>query len=76
MGRKPKIQKVGGVVKPDRMVVTKDNEVLLLDYKTGVHHSKYQKQLEVYQEAIELMGYQVRKKTLVYIEKDIGIVNF
>ncbi|HTG65110.1 MAG TPA: DUF559 domain-containing protein, partial [Flavobacterium sp.] len=70
------IQKVGGVVKPDRMVVTKENEVLLLDYKTGVHHSKYQKQLEVYQAAIELMGYQVRKKTLVYIGKDIEIVNF
>jgi hypothetical protein len=28
------------------MVVTKDKEVLL-DYKTGLHDSKYQKQLEI-----------------------------
>jgi hypothetical protein len=34
------------------MVVTKDKEVFLLDYKTGLHDSKYQKQLENYQSAI------------------------
>jgi predicted Ser/Thr protein kinase len=28
--------------KPDRMVVLPDDEVYLLDYKTGIHNAKYQ----------------------------------
>jgi hypothetical protein len=51
------------------MVVTKDKEVFLLDYKTGLHDSKYQK-IREYQSAIELMGYKVVKKVLIYIGKE------
>jgi ATP-dependent exoDNAse (exonuclease V) beta subunit/very-short-patch-repair endonuclease len=69
------IQKEGTTIKPDRMVVTADDEVYLLDYKTGVHRAKYQKQLENYQHAIELMGYKVVKKSLIYIGKQIDVVN-
>jgi len=69
------IQKEGNTIKPDRMVVTTDNEVYLLDYKTGVHNAKYQKQLENYEHAIELMGYKVVKKALIYIGKEIDVVN-
>ena len=69
------IQKEGKTIKPDRMVVTKDKEVYLLDYKTGAHDAKYQKQLENYQSAIELMGYKVVKKALIYIGKEIDVVN-
>ena len=68
------IQKQGKTIKPDRMVLTKNKEVFLLDYKTGTHNSKYQLQLENYQNAIELMGYKVTKKALVYIGKQINIV--
>lgn len=69
------IQKEGQIVKPDRMVLTKGNEVLLLDYKTGIHNRKYQLQLENYQSAIEKMGYKVSKKALIYIGEAINIVN-
>ena len=69
------IQKEGGLVKPDRMVLTVNNEILLLDYKTGVHHNKYQKQLENYQFAIENMGFKVVQKTLVYISEVVEVVN-
>ena len=69
------IQKEGNTIKPDRMVVTKDKEVFLLDYKTGAQDTKYQKQLENYQSAIELMGYKVVKKALIYIGKEIHVVN-
>ncbi|OCB77420.1 UvrD-helicase domain-containing protein [Flavobacterium crassostreae] len=69
------IQKKGPIVKPDRMVVNKAKEVYLLDYKTGAHNTKYQKQLENYQQAIELMGYKVVKKALIYIGKEIDVVN-
>jgi len=69
------IQKEGQIVKPDRMVLTRGNEVLLLDYKTGIHNRKYQLQLENYQSVIEKMGYKVSKKALIYIGEDINIVN-
>lgn len=69
------IQKQGKTMKPDRMVLTKNKEVFLLDYKTGTHHSKYQIQLENYQRAIELMGYKVIKKSLIYIGKEIDVVD-
>jgi ATP-dependent exoDNAse (exonuclease V) beta subunit len=69
------IRKDSTTIKPDRMVVTTDDEVYLLDYKTGIHNAKYQKQLENYQHAIELMGYKVIKKSLIYIGKQIDVVN-
>ncbi|MES2573452.1 MAG: UvrD-helicase domain-containing protein [Bacteroidota bacterium] len=69
------IQKEGKTIKPDRMVLTKNNEVFLLDYKTGTHNPKYQLQLENYQNAIEKMGYKVLKKALIYIGEQINVVN-
>ncbi|MBF2707404.1 UvrD-helicase domain-containing protein [Flavobacterium soyangense] len=69
------IQKLGNTIKPDRMVLTNHKEVYLLDYKTGTHNSKYQLQLENYQNAIELMGYKVVKKALIYIGEQINVVN-
>jgi ATP-dependent exoDNAse (exonuclease V) beta subunit len=69
------IQKEGKTVKPDRMVLMKNKEVLLLDYKTGTHNVKYQQQLDNYQDAIEKIGYKVVKKALIYIGKEIDVVN-
>lgn len=69
------IQKKGKTIKPDRMVLSNKKEVFLLDYKTGTHDPKYQLQLENYQNAIELMGYKVTKKALIYIGKKINVVN-
>jgi ATP-dependent exoDNAse (exonuclease V) beta subunit len=69
------IQKEGKTIKPDRMVLTKNKEVFLLDYKTGTHSSKYQIQLENYQNAIEKMGFKVTKKALIYIGEEIKVVN-
>ena len=75
LNEKTIIQKEGGIVKPDRMVLTKQNEIYLLDYKTGSHQTKYQLQLENYQNAIEKMGFKVTKKALVYIGETLEIVN-
>jgi ATP-dependent exoDNAse (exonuclease V) beta subunit len=69
------IQKEGKTIKPDRMVINKNKEVHLLDYKTGLHQSKYKLQLENYQVAIEKMGYKIVKKSLVYIGEQIEVVN-
>jgi predicted Ser/Thr protein kinase len=75
LNEKTILQKEGPLVKPDRMVITSDHEVYLLDYKTGAHQAKYTIQLENYQLAIEKMGYKVIKKALVYIGEQLEIVN-
>ncbi|WP_298221458.1 exodeoxyribonuclease V subunit beta [Flavobacterium sp.] len=68
------IQKHGQTFKPDRMVLTPDNELLLLDYKTGKHLEKHRQQLENYQQVIEEMNFKVTKKALVYIGKSIEVI--
>ncbi|WP_348799210.1 UvrD-helicase domain-containing protein [Flavobacterium adhaerens] len=69
------IQKEGGVIKPDRVVFNKKEEVFLLDYKTGSPNTKYKHQLENYKLAIEKMGFKVQKKALVYIGVNIDVVH-
>jgi len=69
------IQNQGQTVKPDRMVLTQNNEILLLDYKTGKQQEKYRLQLENYQNAIEKMNLKVTKKALVYIGKSIEVIH-
>ncbi|AWI27177.1 UvrD-helicase domain-containing protein [Flavobacterium pallidum] len=68
------IRKEGTLIKPDRMVITPKNEVMLLDYKTGAHQPKYKLQLETYEQAIGKMGYRVIKKILVYIGDGVEVV--
>jgi ATP-dependent exoDNAse (exonuclease V) beta subunit len=75
LNEKTIIQKEGNLVKPDRMVINKANEIYLLDYKTGLHQAKYQLQLDTYQKAIEKMGFKVVKKALIYIGETINVVN-
>ena len=69
------ILKEGKTIKPDRMVISKNKEVHLLDYKTGLHQPKYKLQLENYQTAIEKMDYKVTKKSLIYIGEEINIIH-
>ncbi|WP_026714785.1 UvrD-helicase domain-containing protein [Flavobacterium daejeonense] len=68
------IQKEGRIIKPDRIVIDRNKEVLLLDYKTGAYQAKYQKQLEEYQLAIELMDLKVVQKALVFIGQEVKVV--
>jgi ATP-dependent exoDNAse (exonuclease V) beta subunit len=75
LNEKTIIQKEGGLVKPDKMVITNKNEMYLLDYKTGEIQTKYQQQLENYQDAVEKMGFKVTRKALVYIGETINVVN-
>ena len=70
------IQKTSSIVKPDRILLKQNQTVYLLDYKTGVHQSKYELQLENYQNALEEMDFKVEKKALVYIGEKTNVVNF
>jgi len=69
------IQKELGIIKPDRIVISENKEVFLLDYKTGSHQEKYRLQLENYENAIAKMGFRVVKKALVYVGSGIEVVH-
>ena len=69
------VQKQGRVLKPDRVVFLENKEAFLLDYKTGMHQAKYEKQLEEYKMALEEMGFEVMKKTLVYIGETLNVIH-
>ena len=68
------LRKEESIVKPDRIVINHQNQAMILDYKTGEPLAKHHKQLEIYESALQNMGFKVVKKTLVYIGKTLEIV--
>ena len=64
----------GELLRPDRIVFT-ENETVLMDYKTGKQNTKnYMKQLFKYESALVSMGYSNIKKLLVYVD-DMKVVD-
>ena len=61
-------------IKPDRVTIYKENATLL-DYKTGKRSDLHIKQLLEYELALQEMGFNVIKKTILYIGDKIEIVN-
>ena len=62
------ITQEGELLRPDRIVVGK-NETTLIDYKTGKENTeKYRLQLRKYELALNDLGYPSIKKILVYID--------
>ena len=70
------ISKNGTILRPDRLVINQNQEAIIIDYKTGLHNPKYVEQLQDYQDIIEEMNFKVIKKTLVYINDDLKIVDY
>ncbi|OIQ27732.1 MAG: hypothetical protein BM564_11685 [Bacteroidetes bacterium MedPE-SWsnd-G2] len=66
----------GQRLRPDRIVFLTDNEVSIIDYKTGKHNPIYEQQLQSYQDVLQKMGYVVKAKILVYINDDITVKEF
>ncbi len=60
---------------PDRIVQMPDKSVVILDYKTGKAEKKHKNQLENYSEVLQQMQYKVRKKILVYLNKEAIIID-
>ncbi|MCI0450092.1 MAG: UvrD-helicase domain-containing protein [Chlorobi bacterium] len=58
----------GEVYRPDR-VLLKDNEVIIIDYKTGRQSDEHKKQVNLYAGILEKIGYEVTEKYLFYIEQ-------
>lgn len=70
------ITKNGDIWRPDRVVINKKNESVIIDYKTGAEKPSHLQQLLIYQLIIEEMGMKVTKKILIYINEDIQIKEF
>ena len=70
------ITKDAKILRPDRIVINKNNEAVIIDYKTGLHDPKYQQQLHDYQDVLEEMNYKIVKKILIYINENISIDMF
>ena len=58
---------------PDRVLV-KDNQAIVIDYKTGQKESKHLKQVNNYAQILEGMGYRVMEKYLLYVGEEMEIV--
>ena len=56
----------GRILRPDRLVF-EENEVTIIDYKTGLENNTHKKQILEYKTEIEKMGYKVKESLLVYI---------
>ncbi|QCE41308.1 UvrD-helicase domain-containing protein [Psychroserpens sp. NJDZ02] len=69
------ISKSGAIIRPDRLMI-KDNDAIIIDYKTGLSDPKYQEQLENYADILKEMNYNVSKKILIYINDIIKIVTY
>ncbi|MCG8838292.1 UvrD-helicase domain-containing protein [Tenacibaculum dicentrarchi] len=56
---------------PDRLVLSDNNEVTILDYKTGKPSKSYHQQLLKYERVLKSINYKVSKKLLIYINEEI-----
>ncbi len=67
------ITKTGTRLRPDRLILQTNNQMSIIDYKTGAEHPKHSDQLYVYEKALLEMGFTVSDKILVYINNEIQI---
>ena len=56
----------GTLFRPDRVVLGQ-NEVVIIDYKTGIYKKSYQEQLNVYAAIYDRMGYKIKGKILLFL---------
>ncbi len=67
------ITEKGIVLRPDRVIID-NNNVTIIDYKTGQKNDAYKKQINSYALAFEKMGYVIKNKIIVYINEEISLV--
>ena len=59
---------------PDRLLFAKNtDEVVVIDYKTGVKSTDHESQITDYASALNDMGYENTKRVLVYIDDEIKV---
>ncbi len=69
------ITKEGLVLRPDRVNISSENSVIIVDYKTGIPNITHNDQLSDYANALVEMGFHVSKKMLIYTNEDEIMIN-
>ena len=67
----------GEELRPDK-VILKDQETILIDFKTGIPNQRDEKQVAKYKTTLESIGYPNVKSYLYYIRdeaKDLQLIN-
>ncbi|MAW95910.1 MULTISPECIES: exodeoxyribonuclease V subunit beta [unclassified Leeuwenhoekiella] len=62
------------IIRPDRIEINSDNEVLILDYKTGLSQDTHHQQIAFYAKSLEKLGFKVVKKGLYYLNNDAKLI--
>lgn len=57
-------------LRPDRLVIT-DNEVTIIDYKTGKPSPSHKEQLAQYADELKAMDFEIKHTIIVYIDHEI-----
>jgi len=67
------LSKQGQILRPDRLVINSNNDVTIIDYKTGDENNMHKQQLQSYEDILKTMEYKIKKKILVYINDTIQV---
>lgn len=65
----------GALLRPDRLVFDEE-QLVIIDYKTGMQDEKHKHQLNEYAVALNDMGYQQISKILVYLDEEVLVIEF
>ncbi|WP_111683298.1 UvrD-helicase domain-containing protein [Winogradskyella tangerina] len=68
------VMQSGELLRPDRVNVNSNNEVIIIDYKTGEQKTNHQNQIRSYASVLEDMKFKIKHKYLVYINDAIEVV--
>ena len=66
----------GQIHRPDRIMIDKENKVVIIDYKTGRPNRQYANQLNIYQDSLKSIGFKIRAKLLVYVNENITVEEY
>ena len=64
----------GEIFRPDRLMF-KGREMVIVDFKTGKESNRHFNQVNQYSGLMKDMGYEVRKALIVYLGKDLQVVD-
>jgi ATP-dependent exoDNAse (exonuclease V) beta subunit len=68
------ITETGELLRPDRLNIDAQNNVVIIDYKTGEKQAHHKSQINAYQTVLEAMNLTISKKLLIYINEPIEVI--
>lgn len=65
------------IIRPDRLVLFPNKQLIIVDYKTGEQKPSHQNQINEYAMVLKQMGYSVIKKILVYVNHlELSVIKY